>query len=177
MKPSTAQIRFETHSDIASVRRLSTVAFGRSAEADLVDALRAQRQVVISLVAAVGNDVIGSIVLTPVTLMPSVPGLRMLGLGPVAVLPIFQRQGIGSALIRQAIGQGCADGWHAIVVLGHPEYCTRFGFIPARQFGLGCEFDAPEGAFMILELRPRTLDGLHGVVRYQPEFFPCPKDI
>ena len=167
---TAAVIRFESHSDIPSVRRVNTAAFSGPVEADLVDTLRAQRQAIISLVAAVGNEVVGNVVLTPVTLMPSVPGLRMLGLGPVAVLPAFQRQGIGSALIRQAVGQGCADGWHAIVVLGHPEYYTRFGFIPARQFGLGCEFDAPEGAFMVLELRPRTLDALHGVVRYQPEF-------
>jgi putative acetyltransferase len=167
---SVASVRFESPGDVDLMRRINTEAFNGPAEANLVEALGKQGQIMVSLVAEVGKELVGNVVLTPVTVMPTVPGLRMLGLGPVAVLPKFQRQGIGSMLIRQAIGQACADGWQAIVVLGHPDYYRRFGFIPASRFGLGCEFDAPEGAFVVLELRPGTLEGLHGVVRYQPEF-------
>ena len=120
--------------------------------------------------AEVEREVVGHVLLTQVTLMPTVPGLRMLGLGPVAVLPQFQGQGIGSMLMQEAIGQACADGWQVIVALGNPEYYTRFNFVPAREVGLGCEFRVPAGSFMVLELRPGTLEGLRGVVRYQPEF-------
>jgi putative acetyltransferase len=152
-----------------AVRRVNTDAFGRPAEADLLDAPRRQGQVVISLVAEVGKEVVGNAVLTPVSLMPSIPGLRMLGLGPIAVLPAFQRQGIGSMLVGRAIKEAQAEGWHALVVLGHPKYYMRFGFAAAHLHGIRCEFDTPK-AFMILELLPGTLPGLRGVVKYQPEF-------
>ena len=163
-------VRHETPADVQAIRRVNTDAYGRPAEANLVDVLRRHWQVIISLVAEVEREVVGHVLLTQVTLMPTVPGLRMLGLGPVAVLPQFQGPGIGSMLMQEAIGQACADGWQVIVALGNPEYYTRFDFVPAREVGLGCEFRVPAESFMVLELRPGTLEGLRGVVRYQPEF-------
>lgn len=163
-------VRSELAVDAPHIRHVNTEAFGGPAEAKLVEALRQAGQIAISLVAEVKNEVVGHVLLSPVTLMPSVPGLRMLGFGPVAVLPKHQRRGIGSMLMNQAIDQARSERWHAAVVLGHPEYYTRFGFVPAKRFGLGCEFPVPDEAFMALELEPDGLKGLRGVVRYQPEF-------
>lgn len=162
--------RPEVSADTSSIRRVNTQAFGRPFEANLVDILRRHGQVVKSMIAEVDGEVVGHVILTQTTLMPTVPGLRMLGLGPVAVLPEFQRQGIGSTLIMEAIRQATSEGWHAIAVLGDPGYYTRFGFVQASGFGLGCEFRVPAESFMVLELQPGTLPGLRGVVRYQPEF-------
>jgi putative acetyltransferase len=145
-------------------------AFGRATEADLVDCLQRRRQGAISLVAEVGGELVGHVILTEATLMPTVPGLRMLGLGPVAVLPRFQRQGIGSGLIQHAIDQAGTEAWRVLVVVGHPDYYRRFGFGPASRFRMSCEFRVPEDAFMVLELQLGSLIGLRGVVRYQPEF-------
>jgi putative acetyltransferase len=163
-------VRFETPDDLAAIRRVNTAAFGRVAQANLVDVLRRHWQVIISLVAEVEKEVVGHALLTQVMLRPTVPGLRMLGLGPVAVLPEFQRRGIGAILIREAIAQAKADGWQAVTVLGAPEYYARFGFSPAREAGLESEFRVPPESFMVLELQPGTLADLHGVARYQPEF-------
>jgi putative acetyltransferase len=171
MSELVGSVRLETPDDLDAIRRIHIDAFRRRAEAALIDALRKQGQIVISLVAEVGNELAGNVVLTSVTVMPTVPGLKMLGLGPTAVSPSHQRKGIGSMLIRRAILEAWADGWQALVMLGTPEYYTRFGFASASRFGLRCEFDAPEEAFTVLELRSGTLKGLHGVVRYQPEFW------
>jgi putative acetyltransferase len=94
----------------------------------------------------------------------------MLGLAPVAVLPDYQRQGIGGVLIRHGIEECARLNCQAIVVLGHPEYYPRFGFIPANQKGLKCEYSVPDEAFMVLELECGALDGCSGTVKYRPEF-------
>ena len=56
------------------------------------------------------------------------------------------------------------------MVLGHPDYYPRFGFVSARPRGIGCEFEAPEEAWMILELQEGGLAGRQGIVKFQPEF-------
>ena len=58
----------------------------------------------------------------------------------------------------------------AVVVLGHPAYCPRFGFSPSARFGIGCEYDVPEEAFMIVELKPGYLEGVSGKVKYHAAF-------
>ena len=84
MKPSPS-LRLETSADLDEIRQIHIDAFRRTAEADLVDALRRQGQAVLSIVAVVENQLVGNVVLSPVMVMPTVPGLRMLGLGPVGV--------------------------------------------------------------------------------------------
>jgi putative acetyltransferase len=167
---NAVSVKLETPADLQAIRWVNTAAFGRPAEANLVDVLRRHGQIIMSVVAAIEQEVVGHVLLTEVTLMPTVPGLRMLGLGPIAVLPKFQGQGVGSALMQEAIGLAAAHGWQAIVALGNSEFYARFGFVPAREVGLGCEFRVPAKSFAVLELRPGILEGLRGVVRYQPEF-------
>ena len=61
-------------------------------------------------------------------------------------------------------------GYNIVVVLGHPEYYPRFGFVPASTAGLLCEFPVPPDAFMVIELKPGTLAAARGTVRYHPRF-------
>ena len=93
-----------------------------------------------------------------------------MGLAPMAVLPEYQKRGIGSALVERGFDECRRIGHNIVVVVGHPEYYPRFGFTPAREQGLGCEFDVPDEVFMVAELSPGTLDGRQGLVKYHPEF-------
>jgi putative acetyltransferase len=88
----------------------------------------------------------------------------------MAVLPEHQRRGVGSLLVRAGLEECRRAGHGCVVVLGHPEYYPRFGFVPASRHGLAWEHSAPDEAFMVLALRDGALDGLGGVVRYAPEF-------
>ena len=93
-----------------------------------------------------------------------------MGLAPMAVRPPKQRQGVGAALVREGLVQCRALGCDAVVVLGHPRYYPRFGFLTASRWGLRCEYDVPDEVFMALELRARSLAGKAGVIRYHPAF-------
>lgn len=167
---SRVVVRSERADDAAAVRRVNREAFGRPDEADLVERLRARGVATLSLVAADGGDIVGHILFTPVTIESDGAATGALGLGPMAVLPSRQRQGIGSLLVRTGLAT-CRDAGHGcVVVLGHPAYYPRFGFVPASRHGVVWEHSAPDEAFMLLELRPGALDGRDGIVRYPPEF-------
>lgn len=160
------RVRLETVRDIGAVRSLNDAAFGTTVEGSLVDAVRGVRGS-ISLVATLADGVVGHILFTPVTLNPS--GGKIAGLGPMAVHPDHQRHGIGSQLVRAGLDRCRLDGYDAVVVVGHPAYYPRFGFLPARTRGLRCEFAVPDDAFMVLELTPNAV-AKGGTVRYLPEF-------
>jgi putative acetyltransferase len=162
-------IRNEEETDWGAVHALDAAAFETPAEADLVDALRQQASPVVSLVAQENKAVVGHITFSPVEL-PGHPELKIMGLGPMAVAPAHQRRGIGSALVRAGFEQCRKLGFGAVVVLGHPTYYPRFGFSPATRFGIGCEYDAPEEAFMVVELEPGYLRGAAGKVKYHAAF-------
>jgi putative acetyltransferase len=162
-------IRAEEQKDWAAVYAVNASAFGTPAEANLVDALREQAQPLISLVAEDNGEILGHIMFSPVSL-PNHPELRLMGLAPLAVDPEHQRKGIGSSLVRAGLEQCRQLAFGAVVVLGHPEYYPRFGFSPSTRFGIGCEYDAPEEAFMVVELQPGYLDGASGKVKYHAAF-------
>jgi putative acetyltransferase len=164
----SVSVRNETRADHRAIREVNTSAFGRPDEARLVDALRADAQPFVSLVAEDDGAVLGHIAFTPVTLVAHTA--RLMGLAPMAVLPRFQRSGIGGALIRAGLERCKALGAGAVVVLGHAEYYPKFGFVPARRFALCCEYDAPPEAFMAVELLPGALRGLSGTIRYHNAF-------
>ena len=165
------EIRREESGDAAAVRAVNEEAFGRPNEADLVEALRRSGKVALSLVAVDEGEVVGHVLFTAVTLGGAERRGGWAGLGPLAVRPEFQNRGIGSALVTAGLEACRRAGCEVVVVLGHPTYYRRFGFRPANQYSLQCEFAVPEDAFMVVELREGALEGQTGVVRYQqPEF-------
>ena len=93
-----------------------------------------------------------------------------MGLAPMAVAPKHQRKGIGSALVRAGLDQCAQLGFGAVVVLGHPAYYPRFGFLSSTRYGIGCEYDVPEEVFMAVELQDGFLRGASGKVKYHAAF-------
>jgi putative acetyltransferase len=161
-------VRLEEPRDVADVRETNEQAFGAPLEARLVDSLRGSADS-ISLVATVDDRVIGHILFTPVSIEPPV-SVRVAGLAPMSVRPEYQRAGIGGQLVRAGIEECRRRGYSAVVLVGHPAYYPRFGFVPADTKGLECEFPVPREAFMVIELEADALVGVAGVVRYRPEF-------
>ena len=162
-------IRAEEEKDWAAVHAVNASAFETSAEARLVTRLREEAQPLVSLVAEEHGEIVGHIILSPVMLSGHAH-LKILGLGPMAVLPEHQRKGIGSELVRAGLAQGKELGFGAVVLVGHPEFYPRFGFAPASRFGIACEFDVPEEAFMALELQPGVFAEATGTIKYHRAF-------
>jgi len=163
-------IRAELPQGQAAIREVNEQAFGQPQEANLVDTLRAHAAVLLSLVAELDGQVVGHILYSPVTLDADGRTLTGAGLGPMAVLPGFQRRGIGSRLVEEGNRQLQASGVPFIVVLGHPHYYPRFGFEPAARHGLRCEWEVPEDVFRVRVYDQRALAGVSGLVKYRPEF-------
>lgn len=163
-------IRHETPEDLPGIHRVNELAFGRPEEADLVDALRDEARPFLSLVAVQDVQVAGHICFTPVTIESEDGFFTAMGLAPMAVLPDLQSQGIGSDLVRKGLEECRRMGHEVVVVLGHPEYYPRFGFIPASYKGLRSEYPVPDEAFMVAELSPGALAGRTGLVKYHPAF-------
>jgi putative acetyltransferase len=161
-------VRLEQPADADAIRETNEQAFGAPLESRLVDALRSSPDY-LSLVAAIDERIVGHILFTPVAIEPPVDR-RIAGLAPMAVRPEHQRSGIGGQLIRAGLEECLRRGYSAVVVLGHPEYYPRFGFVPAHTFGLTCEFPSPPEAFMAIELESGALTGICGLVRYLPQF-------
>jgi putative acetyltransferase len=163
-------IRAENAEDIPAVRHVNELAFGRPNEAALVDALRAVSDPQISLVAVEDNKIVGHIFFSPVSIESEDSTSAALGLAPMAVLPEYQKQGVGSRLVEEGLRECLRIGCNVVVVLGHAEYYPRFGFIPANQKGLHSEYPVPDEVFMVTELEPGALGGRRGLVKYRPEF-------
>ena len=162
--------RQEEPCDQLAIRRVNEGGFGTSEEADLVDALREANAIVLSMVALDDEDIVSHILFTEVVVTQADSQFTGLGLGPMAVLPCHQRMGIGSQLLQIALDKCRLLGYDFVVVLGYPEFYSRFGFSSAKPYGISCEFDAPDEAFMVLELRENGLTGRSGVVHYRDEF-------
>jgi putative acetyltransferase len=139
-----------------------SLAISNQTEPFIIDALRAAKALTVSLVAEVDGRVVGHIAFSPVTISDG--NRNWYGLGPVSVLPEFQRKGIGSALIREGILRLKDLGARGCCLVGHPGYYGRFGFQTIR--GLACE-GVPQEVFFAL-----SLDGHlpQGIVAFHPGF-------
>ena len=163
-------LRRETLDDVDSIRYLNEQAFNQKEEAELIDKLRNRGAVILSLVAAQAGKIVGHILFSPVTVESEYSSFGAVALAPMSVLPAYQRTGIGSQLARAGLEECRRLGHEIVVVLGHPDYYPRFGFIPAKPKGIDCEFEAPNEVWMVLELREGALAGKSGTVKYQAEF-------
>ena len=163
-------IRLEQESDRQQIRTINTSAFDTSAEANLVDILRRSDVPLISLVAEENGQLIGHILFSPVSLQGQTPATAIAGLGPMAVLPNWQGQGVGSRLVSAGLKYCAEAGYDVVVVLGHPDYYPRFGFVPASRFNIKSEYEVPDEVFMLKELKPSALTGIEGVIQYHEAF-------
>ena len=167
---SSLTLRCELPADIVAIREVERAAFGQPNEAALVDALRAAGALMISGVAEIGGNIVGHIAFSPIRIEGGLENFDAIALAPIAVHPDWQREGVGSALIRWSLDECARAGHSLVIVLGHPEYYPRFGFVPAMPLGVRCPFEVSSEVFMLLELRPGALAGRTGTVRYRPEF-------
>ena len=163
-------IRREMPEDVDSIRYVNEQAFVQKQEVELIDKLRNRDLVTLSLVAVEADQIVGHILFSPVTVGSEYSSFAAIALAPMAVLPAHQGKGIGSQLVRVGLKECRRLGHEIVVVLGHPDYYPRFGFVPARTRGIYCEIEVPDEAWMILELREGALTERSGTVKFQPEF-------
>jgi putative acetyltransferase len=144
--------RCETSADVAAIREVNLQAFGKTYEPDLVQAIRSDPAAWLpdlSLVAIDGEGrVVGHILFSRVHI-DSVP---VLSLGPLAVLPTHQNQGVGGALIRAGLAAARAADEHLVILLGHADYYPRFGFLLASAFDIHVSFLEDGPNLMVLPL-------------------------
>jgi putative acetyltransferase len=165
------KIREEIFQDIDAIRTINEQAFGQPQEANIVDKLRANCDGLLSLVALLDEKIIGHILFSPVTIEGNHGFLKGMGLAPMAVLPEFQRQGVGSKLVQAGIEILRKSKCPFIIVLGHPEYYPRFGFEPASRYRIRSQWEGvPDPAFMILWLDRTMVNHVSGVAKYRDEF-------
>ena len=165
-----SDIRPEAACDVAAIHRVHAEAFGQSEEAVLVDTLRSSGALRVSLVAVEAGAVVGHIAFSPVVVQDGTSTLNALGLAPLAVLPEWQRRGIGARLVRVGLAACNETPYGLVFVLGAPRFYGRFGFKPAKPLGITSEFAGPPDAFMVQALRRGALRGIRGVVTHRPEF-------
>lgn len=165
-------IHAETVKDYAAIYEINRLAFGQEDEGRLVNSIRQSASFIpeLSIVAFKNGRAVGHVLFSTISIETAKDTIPALALAPVAVLPEFQNQGIGSKLITYGLRECERLGHKIVVVVGHPTYYSRFGFSPAREKGLEAPFDVPDEAFMVLELVPGTLDGISGTVKYPPAF-------
>jgi putative acetyltransferase len=166
----TFDIRAEGPKDQKQIHQVVWSAFSRPGEAELVRTIRSRQQSLISLVALWGDLIVGHVLLSPVTVARDFKAVttsgNFAGIAPLSVLPQYQRQGVGSALMRATIAASRDLGLSALFLLGEPNYYGRFGFSRSH---LANEYGATT-AFMQLELIHGTLASTQGMVRYVSAF-------
>lgn len=170
MNEEAPVIRPEEAADRAAIARLVTAAFGRDGEARLVDRLRQDGDLVLSLLAVEDGEPVGHVALSPVTLGAADGRGRWLGLAPLAVAPARQRRGIGGRLVEAALRTCGQAGVELVFLLGEPAFYGRFGFTPACRHGWRCAYDAPDGAFQVRPVGRASPLPPPGLVLYAPAF-------
>jgi len=165
-------IQEETEQNLQGIRLVHRLAFQRDDEAEVVDRLRENCPVFISLVAKIGDKVIGHVLFTPARLIQNQGwSIEGLGLAPLAVLPEYQKQGVGTGLCVEGLTRAALSEFPFVVVLGDSAYYPRFGFKIASTFGIRCAYEnVPDEAFMIKILKPKIVTDVEGVVYYRQEF-------
>ena len=168
--PRMISIRAERADDAPAVRRVHEAAFPTSAEADLVERLRATGRIAVSLVAEAEGKIIGHVVFSPVTCDPPLNVIAY-GLGPLAVLPGHEKHAAGRRLVQNGLAECHARDACMVVVLGDFAYYSRFGFERASRHGLRSEYGV-EDSFLVFMLEASAHPPPTTLVKYAAEFKP-----
>ena len=163
-------IREEGLRDPPAIHAVHLAAFGREDEGRLVDRLRQDGKVVASLVAVEDRKVVGHVLFSDLRIETQTGTLVAVALAPVAVLPGWQRRGIGSDLIREGLEVCRERGKAAVIVVGDPEFYSHFGFSWELARRLRSPYSGAGRAWMALELTEDVLANVYGLVQY-PEAF------
>lgn len=167
-------IRTEDVKDYEEVYKLNYLAFGnREDESKLIERIRLSEGFIpeLSIVAEIGNEIVGHILLSRATVEGQDEQFTVIVLAPIAVKPAYQKQGIGSKLIEEGIKRCKSLGYAMIFLIGHPTYYPRFGFQPARQYGLDLkQFEVPDEVFMVYEVEAGKLKETKGELKYPNTF-------
>lgn len=144
--PDSLVIRPESHDDLDAIRQVVSAAFGSEVEARLVDRIRASAEYVpeMALVAEVDGEIVGHVMVSYAVMRNDDGDRRISVLSPLAVLPEFQRTGIGSALVRASLAVAEAHGEPLVILEGSPAYYGRFGFEHSSRYGI--EIPLPDWA-------------------------------
>jgi putative acetyltransferase len=165
-------IRAESITDYAAVYEMHSLAFGRPNEAKLVEDIRhsVNFNPQLSMVAVQDELVVGHLLFSPLVIETKTKEIPALVLSPLAVHPKYQKQGIGSKLVRHGLILCKNAGYKAVIVIGYPSYYPRFGFLPASTKGIKAPFPVPDKAFMVLELVPGILNQTSGLIKFPAPF-------
>lgn len=163
-------VREELPADREVIREINRQAFGGNAESRLVDQLRADGDIVLSLVAEIDGEVVGHILFSTLKAETEGGSIKAVALAPMAVMPEFQERGIGSAMIERGLALCRERGYTVVVVLGHPDYYPRFGFSQAKAAVLKSPYSELGAPYMALELVPGALEGVKGTLEYPAAF-------
>ncbi len=164
-------IRNETIEDHQEVFTVNKEAFKQDDESRLIERIRAGKNFVseLSLVAILDENIVGHILFSKIRILGE-QTTETLSLAPLAVLPTFQKKGIGGLLIRKGLSVALGLGFSSVIVLGHSDYYPKFGFRKASEWHIECPFAAPDEAFMAIELIEGALSGSSGTVEFPKEF-------
>jgi putative acetyltransferase len=167
-----AKVRQETDKDYRGITNVNNLGFGQKNEGQLILKLRKTRKFIpgLSLVAEIEGRIVGHILFYPIEIKSDDQVFPSLALAPMAVLPEYQKQGIGSRLVEEGLKKARQLGSKSVIVLGHAAYYPRFGFEPAGKWGIRPPFEVPDAVFMALELVRDGLKDIQGTVEYPPEF-------
>jgi putative acetyltransferase len=160
--------RANSSQDRSAIHSIHEAAFGRPDEAGLVDSLREEGAILLSLIAEVEQGIVGHILFSRMWIETGDGPVSAVALAPVAVLPEHQRHGIGAQLIRHGLDSLRERGERIVIVLGEPEYYTRFGFSPEKARALQSPF--PPESYMAMELESGAIERICGRVRYPAAF-------
>lgn len=178
MKNYAIAIKQQQDQDLPAIYQLIKEAFASVPESDHREQFLVQRLLSspgfipeLSLTAWIGNELAGYILLSEIEIVSDATSTPSLSLAPLAVLPKFQKTGVGTALIEEAHKRAAKLNYETVVVLGHKDYYPRFGYKKTQDFGITFPIDVPPEFCMVKELTPGSASQAAGRVKYPKAFF------